>query len=79
MPARRAAASPAGGFPVRALLALFGLAFPPGRLYDGFMKIVLPLLGGTFALLLSSCGSCSCNSYDRDLLYDVKPTTSKSF
>ncbi|MCC8021997.1 MAG: CGxCxC motif mini-lipoprotein [Akkermansiaceae bacterium] len=43
------------------------------------MKIVLPLLGGTFALLLSSCGSCSCNSYDRDLLYDVKPTTSKSF
>ncbi len=43
------------------------------------MKTPLLLLLAAATLVLASCGHCPCNSYNKDLLYDVKPTTSKSF
>ena len=30
-------------------------------------------------LTLVSCGPCNCNSYNKDYLDDIKPTSSKSF
>lgn len=43
------------------------------------MKTTLLLLLGAATLILASCGPCPCNSYNKDLLYDVPPTSSKSF
>lgn len=45
----------------------------------GAMKTLLLPLFGIASLALASCGPCPCNSYNKDLLYDVTPTTSKSF
>lgn len=45
----------------------------------GAMKTPLLLLLGIATLALASCGPCPCNSYNKDLLYDVTPTTSKTF
>ncbi|HIX19735.1 MAG TPA: hypothetical protein H9862_03925 [Candidatus Akkermansia intestinigallinarum] len=44
------------------------------------MKTTLLLLVGALtAGALSSCGSCNCNSYDRDLLYGSPVDSSRSF
>lgn len=44
------------------------------------MKHMLLLLLGTMAAaLLTSCGECPCNSYNKDYLRDVPVTTHHSF
>lgn len=45
----------------------------------GMKSLSLLLLGAAVAVLLSSCGECACNSYNKDYLRDVPVTTHRSF
>lgn len=57
----------------------FSLEFHRAKTMIGAMKTPLLLLLGIATLALASCGPCPCNAYNKDLLYDVTPTTSKTF
>lgn len=46
---------------------------------SGMKTLCLSLLGVVAVAALSSCGECSCNSYNKDYLRDVPVTTTRAF
>ncbi|MBQ8479875.1 MAG: hypothetical protein IJ503_05765 [Akkermansia sp.] len=42
-------------------------------------KLAVCMLCAAAAVLLNSCGNCSCNSYNKDYLRDVPRSSSRSF
>lgn len=47
---------------------------------NGRMKtIALTLIGASVMMVLTSCGECACNSYNKDYLRDVPVTRSARF
>lgn len=57
------------------LLAILSLM----RLNERMKTIALILLGASMTMVLTSCGECACNSYNKDYLRDVPVTRSARF
>lgn len=57
----------------------FGLDSASPFTFNGEVKSLSLFLSLGTLLALASCGPCNCNSYNKDYLDDIKPTSSKSF